>query len=114
MVVSQSLKSKIQLKLTIVFLIMLVTVATAIKAVCAHAALVHTNALNQILELSKLQRGKTQTLGNLIYHTLVLRRVGGSVLLQVFENATYPNANAYIMMDCREALQLINQMISNL
>ena len=31
-----------------------------------------------------------------------------------FENATYPNANAYIMMDCREALQLINQMISNL
>jgi hypothetical protein len=31
-----------------------------------------------------------------------------------FENATYTNANAYIMMDCREALQLINQMISNL
>ena len=31
-----------------------------------------------------------------------------------FENATYPNANAYIMMDCREALQLINQMIANL
>jgi len=31
-----------------------------------------------------------------------------------FENATYANANAYIMMDCREALQLINQMISNL
>ena len=32
MVVSRSLKSEIQLKLTIVFLIMLVTVATAIKA----------------------------------------------------------------------------------
>ena len=31
-----------------------------------------------------------------------------------FENATYANANAFIMMDCREALQLINQMISNL
>ena len=31
-----------------------------------------------------------------------------------FENATYPNANAFIMMDCREALQLINQMIANL
>ena len=31
-----------------------------------------------------------------------------------FENATYPNANAYIMMDCREALTLINQMIANL
>jgi hypothetical protein len=31
-----------------------------------------------------------------------------------FENATYPNANAYIMMDCRDALQLINQMIANL
>lgn len=31
-----------------------------------------------------------------------------------FENATYPNANAFIMMDCREALTLINQMIANL
>ena len=31
-----------------------------------------------------------------------------------FENATYPNANAFIMMDCREALQLINQMINDL
>ena len=31
-----------------------------------------------------------------------------------FENATYPNANAFIMMDCRDALQLINQMIANL
>ena len=31
-----------------------------------------------------------------------------------FENATYVNANAYIMMDCREALTLINQMIANL
>ena len=31
-----------------------------------------------------------------------------------FENATYPNANAFIMMDCREALALINQMIANL
>ena len=31
-----------------------------------------------------------------------------------FENATYPNANAFIMIDCREALQLINQMIANL
>ncbi|MBQ9555506.1 MAG: AAA family ATPase [Muribaculaceae bacterium] len=31
-----------------------------------------------------------------------------------FENATYPNANAYIMMDCRDALTLINQMIANL
>ena len=31
-----------------------------------------------------------------------------------FENATYPNANAFIMMDCREALALINQMISDL
>jgi len=31
-----------------------------------------------------------------------------------FENATYPNANAFIMMDCREALQLINQMIADL
>ena len=31
-----------------------------------------------------------------------------------FENATYVNANAYIMMDCRDALQLINQMIANL
>ena len=31
-----------------------------------------------------------------------------------FENATYANANAYIMMECREALQLINQMISDL
>ena len=81
--VSRSLKLEIQLKLTLVFLIMLVAVAAAIKAVCAHAALVHTNALNQILKLSKLQRGKAQTLGNLIYHTLVLRRVGGRVLLQV-------------------------------
>ena len=31
-----------------------------------------------------------------------------------FENATYPNANAFIMMDCREALQLINEMINAL
>lgn len=31
-----------------------------------------------------------------------------------FENATYPNANAFIMIDCREALALINQMISDL
>ncbi|MBQ9576596.1 MAG: AAA family ATPase [Muribaculaceae bacterium] len=31
-----------------------------------------------------------------------------------FENATYPNANAFIMMDCREALALINQMINDL
>ncbi len=31
-----------------------------------------------------------------------------------FENATYPNANAHIMMDCRDALALINQMIANL
>ena len=31
-----------------------------------------------------------------------------------FENATYPNANAFIMMDCRDALALINQMITNL
>ena len=31
-----------------------------------------------------------------------------------FENATYVNANAYIMMECREALTMINQMISNL
>jgi len=31
-----------------------------------------------------------------------------------FEHATYPNANAFVMMDCREALQLINQMIANL
>ena len=31
-----------------------------------------------------------------------------------FENATYVNANAYIMMDCREALTLINQMINDL
>ena len=31
-----------------------------------------------------------------------------------FENATYPNANAYIMMDCRDALTLINQMINDL
>ena len=31
-----------------------------------------------------------------------------------FENATYPNANAFIMIDCREALALINQVISDL
>lgn len=31
-----------------------------------------------------------------------------------FENATYPAANAFIMMDCRDALTLINQMIANL
>ncbi len=31
-----------------------------------------------------------------------------------FENATYPNANAFIMMDCREALTMINQMINDL
>ena len=31
-----------------------------------------------------------------------------------FENATYTNANAYIMMECRDALALINQMIANL
>ena len=31
-----------------------------------------------------------------------------------FENATYAAANAYIMMDCRDALALINQMIANL
>ena len=64
-------------------MIVLVAVAAAIKAVCTNTALVHSNALNQVLKLGKLQRCQSQSLGYLVNHTLVFRRISLGILLQI-------------------------------
>ncbi len=72
----------------------------------------------QVLELGVNSQAKEAVGRNLVrYINWMLvnnRQEAIAHFASFFENATYPNANAFIMMDCREALQLINQMIANL
>ena len=63
---------EINLQLTRILVIVLVAVAGAIEAMGAHLALIHTDRLDEVLELGELQRGETQALGNLIDHALIL------------------------------------------
>ena len=58
-------------------------IAGAIEAMGADLTLGHSNTVNQVLKLGKLQRGESQAAGNLLNHALVLRRVGLRVLLKV-------------------------------
>ena len=72
----------------------------------------------QTLELGINQDEKEKVNSNLLRYIHWMLSNGRQEVIahfaSFFENATYPNANAHIMMDCREALQLINQMITNL
>ena len=72
----------------------------------------------QFLELG-VKRDESEAVGKNLVHYIHWMLSNGrqeaiAHFASFFENATYPNANAFIMMDCREALQLINQMIANL
>ena len=70
-------------------MIVLVAVTAAIKAVCTNTALIHSYALNQVLKLSKLQRCQSQSLGYLVNHTLVFRRISLSILLKILLIITF-------------------------
>ena len=61
-----------------------VAVAGAVEAVGADFALRHTDGLDEILELGKLQGGEAETTGYLGDHALVLGRIGLGVLLQIY------------------------------
>jgi len=72
----------------------------------------------QTLELG-VKRDESETIGRNLVRYIHWMLTGGrqeaiAHFASFFEHATYPNANAYIMMDCREALTLINQMINDL
>ncbi len=72
----------------------------------------------QTLELG-VRKDESETIGrNLVRYIKWMLSNGRQEAIahfaSFFENATYVNANAYIMMDCREALTLINQMINDL
>ncbi len=72
----------------------------------------------QVLELGVDRKAVDQVGRNLVRYIQWMLTNGRQEAIahfaSFFENATYPNANAFIMMDCREALQLINQMINDL
>ena len=72
----------------------------------------------QVLELGVKEQAKEAVGRNLVRYIQWMlgngRQEAIAHFASFFENVTYPNANAFIMMDCRDALQLINQMIANL
>ena len=51
----------------------LLVVAAAVEAVGADVALGQTYRLDEVLDMSELQRGEAQAAGYLIHHTLVFR-----------------------------------------
>ena len=62
--------------------------ATAIEAVSAYLALRQADCLDQLLDGIKLQGSQTELACNLIHHLLILRRTGGSILLQILIGIT--------------------------
>ena len=62
---------------------MFMTIAAAIEAVGADPTLRKTDTLNQILQFGELQCGESQALGNLCHHTLIFRRIGLCILLEI-------------------------------
>ena len=57
--------------------------AAAIETMGTYLALWKTDGLYQLLDGVELQRSQAQLAGNLIYHSLILRRTGGSVFIKI-------------------------------
>jgi len=95
-------------------------------AACRHELMAYTmpqiaiinEGIYQHLELGVKDDEKEVVGQNLVAYILWMlgngRQEAIAHFASFFEHATYPNANAFIMMDCREALQLINNMIASL
>lgn len=58
--------------------------AAAIKAVGTHLTLRQTDSLDELFDGIELQSGESQFLCNLVHHALILGRVGGGILVEVF------------------------------
>ena len=73
------------------YILILVFISKLIQSICTAAietmgtylALWKTDGLYQLLDGVELQGSQAQLAGNLIYHSLIFRRTGGSVFLKI-------------------------------